>query len=202
MATHFKSNRFALFVPIVIFLAVACNNKADEKATENKDTKDTTGTSQTTQPKPAFTGVTLDMLYIDSASFNKFPGNKRIFFVLTYISPDTITLSGFTTIKSGDGSFPDPPIVLKKGGSIIINADTTYVGNVKLSHDQVKQVKDDIKATNAAFVLFTPSLSSTYPNHIQYTINYTNDDPGIKKNPLVIPTATTVIANPSPPKQL
>jgi hypothetical protein len=202
MATYFKSNRFLLFLPIVAFLVIACNNKTDEKATEKKDTTDTTSTSQTTEPKAAFTGVTLDILYTDSSSFNHLKPGNRIFFVLTYINPDIITLSGFPATGLGGGSFPDPPIVLQKSSSILMNANPVYVGNVKLDPNQVQQVKDDIKATNAAFVLFTPSLSSTYPNHIQYTINYTPDDPAKTKNPALIPTAGTVIANPSPPKQL
>jgi hypothetical protein len=201
MATYFNSSRSSLFLPIIISLAVACNNKADEKTTEKKPATDTSNAPQTAQSNANFTGVTLDVLYTDSASFNKAP-DKRTFFVLTYIEPDIITLSGFATAPSGGGSFPDPPIVLKKGGSMLIPSDTTYVGNVKLDKSDVQQVKTNIKTLQAGFVLFTPSLSPTYPNHIQYTIGYTNDDPGVNKNPLVIPTATTVIANPSPPKQL
>ena len=201
MATYFNSSRSSLFLPIIISLAVACNNKADEKTTEKKPATDTSNAPQTAQSNANFTGVTLDVLYTDSASFNKAP-DKRTFFVLTYIEPDIITLSGFATTPSGGGSFPDPPIVLKKGSSTLIPSDTTYVGNVKLDKSDVQQVKTNIKTLKAGFVLFTPSLSPTYPNHIQYTIGYTNDDPGVNKNPLVIPTATTVIANPSPPKQL
>jgi len=203
MTAYFKSNRSFLFLPIVAFLVIACNSKTEEKSAEKKDTttNSTMSSPQGAQPNANFTGVTLDILYTDSASFNKAP-DKRTFFVLTYIQPDIITLSGFPTAPSGGGSFPDPPIVLKKGSSILIPSDTTYVGNVKLEKSEVQQVKANIKALNAGFVLFTPSLSSTYPNHIQYTIGYTNDDPGVNKNPLVIPTAATVIANPSPPKQL
>ncbi len=203
MATYFKSNRFALFIQIVTFLAVACNNKADEKATEKKDTTDTTSTSQTTQPKPAFTGVTLDVLYTDTASFNSLPNGRRIFFAVTHIKPDTITLSGWPTRGAAGNSFDDDPIiVLKKGSSIVIPVDTAYVGNVKLDPNDVQQVKADIKTTNVAFVLFTPSLSTKYPNHIQYSISHSNDDPGHNKNPAIVPTAGTVVANPSPPKQL
>src|SRR5580765_2270633 len=100
MTSYFKlKNRFVLFVPIIIFLVIACNNKTDEKATEKKDTTTdtTTSTSQTTQPKSGFTGVTLDALYTDATSFKNLPNGKRIFFVLTYINPDVATLSGWPT---------------------------------------------------------------------------------------------------------
>jgi hypothetical protein len=200
MATYFKSNRFLLFVSIIVFLGITCNNKPEEKATEKKDTTDTTSTSQTTQPKSTFTGTTLDILYMDATSFKNLPGGKRVFFILTFINPDIVTLSAFASTSSG--SFNDPPIVLNKGGSIILNEDTTYVGNVKLTPNEVQNVKSDINVTGATNVLFTPSLSPTYPHHIQYTISLTKDDPAKTKNPAIIPTAGTVIANPSPPKQL
>ncbi len=199
MTTYFRSNRFLLFVPIIVVMVIACNNKTDEKATEKKDTTtDTTiSTAQTTQPKSAFTDVTLDVLYTDATSFKNLP-NRRIFFVLTYIKPDISTLSGWST--SG-GDFSDPPdITLKKSTQMIIIQDTTYVGNVKLSGNEVQQVKANIAATHAAYVLFIPTPSPTYRNHIEYAIGYTNDDPAVSKNPSLLPTATNVIANPSPPK--
>ena len=195
MATNFKSGRFLLFVPIIVVMVIACNNKTDEKATEKKDT--TMSPAQTAQPKSAFTDVTLDVLYTDATSFKNLP-NKRIFFVLTYIKPDISTLSGWST--SG-GDFTDPPdITLNKSTQMIIIQDTTYVGNVKLSANEVHQVKDNIAATHAAYVLFIPAASPTYRNHIEYAIGYTNDDPLVNKNPSLLPTATNVIANPSPPK--
>jgi len=199
MTSYFKlKNRFVLFVPIIIFLVIACNNKTDEKATEKKDTTTdtTTSTSQTTQPKSGFTGVTLDALYTDATSFKNLPNGKRIFFVLTYINPDVATLSGWPT---STGSFDDPPnITLKKGAEVIINQDTTYVGNVKLNPPDVKRVKDSIAATHATYVLFVPTPSTIYRNHIEYVITLTQDDPALVKIPLT--TSTGVTANPSPPK--
>jgi hypothetical protein len=200
MATYFKSNRYSLCVPFVAFMVIACNNKTEEKSAEKKDTTDTTSRSQTTQAKSTSAGTTLDILYMDATSFKNLPTGKRVFFILTYINPDIVTLSGWATTPSG--SFNDPPIVLNKSGSIIINEDTVYVGNVKLDPNDVQNVKNDINSTGAINVLFTPSLSPTYTHHIQYTISLTKDDPAKTKNPAIIPTTGTVIANPSPPKQL
>jgi len=143
---------------------------------------------------------TLDSLYTDATSFKNLPNGKRVFFALTYIDPDIETLTGWPTTPSG--SFDDPPIVLQKRSSIIINQTPIYVGNVKLDPNEVKSVKDDINATGATFVLFAPQESSTYPNHIEYRISLTKDDPAHNANPAIIPLTGTVVANPSPPKQL
>ena len=201
MATHFKSSRFSLFVSIIVFLVIACNSKTDEKATEKKDaTADTTtSTLQATQPKSGFTDVTLDALYTDATSFKNLPMGKRVLFVLTYLKPDTVTLSGWPT---SNGSYSDDPAIkLKKGAAnAVINQDTTYVGNVMLDQNEVKRIKDSIATTHATYVLFvpTPSADPKYRNHIAYVISLTKDDPALIKTPLT--TGTGVTANPSPPK--
>ncbi len=198
MATYLKSLKFFLFVSIIIFVAVACNNKTEEKAAEKDTAKDTTAisTSQTTQQMAGLTGVTLDTLYTDATKFKNLPTGKRIFFVLTYIKPDTVTLSGWPTAT---GTYEDTALItLKKGAAVTINRDTTYVGNVKLSINEIKRVKDSIATTHATYVLFIPTLSTTYRNHIEYVILLTKDDPALVKTPLT--TGTGVTANPSPPK--
>jgi len=202
MATYFKSNRFSLFIPVVMFLAVACNNKADEKATERKDTTadTTTSASQASQPTPAITGITLDGLYTEATSFNNLP-NKKVVFALTFINPDIKTLSGWPT---SNGSYSNnPEIQLKKGSaSVVLNQDTAFVGNVMIDQNEVKRVKDTIAKYNATYVLFTPRSSPEpkYRNHIVYDISVTQDNPALVKTPQA--TTTEVIANPSPPKQL
>ena len=199
MATNLKFNTLCLSVAIVS-LVIACNNKGDEKATEKKDTTaDTTmSASQTVQPK-AITGVTLDGLYTDATSFKNLPQGKRVIFVLTFIKPDTTTLSGWPT---SNGSYDDDPkIQLKKGSAgVVLNQDTAFVGNVMLDQVEVKRVKDSIATTHATFVLFTPRSSSDpkYRNHIVYDIFVTQDDPALVAKPLT--TSTGVSLNPSPPK--
>src|SRR6478672_8499573 len=136
--------------------------------------------------------VTLDRLYTDATSFKNLPpppgGPKRIFFALTYIDPNIVTLSGFPTTPSGAGPFdPNPAIVLKKAaGSVIIPGNPVYVGNVVLDAHDIQSVKQEIASTGATFVTFTPRLSSTYPNHVEYEIGLTKDDPGVSPNPLII----------------
>jgi len=158
--------------------------------------------------------VTLDRLYIDATSFKNLPpppgGPKRIFFVLTYVDPNIITLSGFPTTPSGPGSGPgafdpNPAIMLKKaaGPPIIIPGNPVYVGNLVLDPDEVNEIKRNIAQTGAAYVLFDPMPSSQYPNHVQYVTGYTKVDPGVNANPALIPPlAGTVTLNPSPPKSL
>lgn len=148
--------------------------------------------------------VTLYHLFTDATSFKNLPNGKRIFFVLTYIDPDIITLSGWPTTPSGGGSFdPDPAILLQKAAhSVIIPGNPVYAGNVILDPNDVQNVKRDIASTGATFVTFTPALSSTYPNHVLYIIGLTKDDPATNTNPLIIPTTSVVTANPSPPKAL
>lgn len=197
MAAYFKSNRLFLFIPAIVFLIIACNSKTDEKATDKKDT--TMSTSQTPQPNSSITDVPLDALYTDATSFKNLPQGKRIFFVLTYLKPDTVTLSGWPT---SNGSFDkNPKIQLKKGAArAVISQDTAYVGNVMLDQGEVRRVKDSIAATHATYVLFVPTPSSDpdYRNHIVYVISLSNDNPALNKTPLT--TATGVTANPSPPK--
>ena len=154
--------------------------------------------------------VTLDRLYTDKTSFNTLPSppggpRKRIFFVLTYIDPDIKTLSGYLTNPSGGGpgSFnPDPPaIVLKKAaGSVIIPKNPIYAGDVVMEADDVKKIKDYVASPGAEFVTFTPGISTDYPNHVEYTVGLTNDDPGVKPKPLILAGLATL--NPSPPKSL
>jgi hypothetical protein len=153
--------------------------------------------------------VTLDRLYTEATSFNNLPSpptgpKKRVFFVLTYIDPNIKTLSGYPTNPSGAGPFnPDPAIVLKKAaGSIIIPGDPIYAGDVVLDAGDVVEVKNIIAQTGATYVLFDPSPSSEYPNHVKYTIGYTKGDPSVNANPALIPTAGTATLNPSPPKSL
>ena len=153
--------------------------------------------------------VTLDRLYTDKNSFNNLPSpptgpRKRVFFVLTYIDPNIKTLSGYPTNPSGAGPFdPNPAIVLQKAAnSVIIPGNPVYVGEVVLDPPDIESVKQDIASTGATFVTFTPGLSSTYPNHVQYTIGLTKDHPATNTNPLIIPTTGVVTANPSPPKAL
>ena len=199
MTTYFKSNRL-LFLSIIVSLAIACNNKTEEKGTEKKDTTTTTDTTRSTAPtnqaRPGFTGVTLNILYTDATSFKNLPDNKRIFFVLTYINPDIATLSGWAT---SNGDFTnDPDIRLTKGISVILDQDTTYVGNVKLSKNDVRDVKQAIADHHANYVLFVPTSSALYPNHLAYDIKVTVDDPALVAQPVTF--LTGVIANPSPPK--
>src|SRR5215831_381341 len=98
MATSLKFNSISLLIPMIA-LVISCNNGADEKATEKKDTTadTTTSTPQAAQAKPAITGLTLDGLYTDAASFKSLPSNKKILFALTFINPDITTLSGWPT---------------------------------------------------------------------------------------------------------
>ena len=201
MATYFKSGRLFLFVSIIAFLVIACNSKTDEKATDTKDvTTDTTAnSSETTQPKSGFTDVALDALYTDATSFKNLPVGKRVLFVLTYLKPDTVTLSGWPT---SNGSYADTPLIkLRKGAAnAVISQDTTYVGNVMLEQNEVKRIKDSIATTHATYVLFVPtsSMDPRYRNHIAYVVSVTTDNPALNKTPLT--TSTGVIANPSPPK--
>jgi hypothetical protein len=200
MTTYFKSNRFSLFVSIIVFVAIACNNKTEEKGTEKKDTTTTTDTTRSTPPtnqaRSGFTGVTLNLLFTDATSFKNLPNNKRMFFVLTYISPDIATLSGWAT---SNGDFTNnPDIILTKGISVILDQDTTYVGNVKLSKDEVRDVKQAIADHHANYVLFYPTSSTLYPNHLAYDVRVTVDDPALVAKPVTF--LTGVVANPSPPK--
>jgi hypothetical protein len=201
MAKYFKSSRFYLFISIVVCLAIACNNKTDEKATEKKDTtSETTRTSQTTQPKAAFTGgVTLDVLYTDAASFQSIHQGDKLFFVLTYIDPDIVTLHGWAT---PNGNFSNPPdIRLEKGTpSINLGLNPAYVGNVKLDWPEIKRIQDSITSTSAKYVVFVPTPSITYRNHVEYSVSVSQDPPTLDKT--IQTTSTGVTANPSPPKAL
>jgi len=152
--------------------------------------------------------VTLDRLYTDATSFKNLPSppgpKKRIFFVLTYIDPNIVTLSGYPTNPSGAGPFdPDPAIVLQKAAnSVIIPGNPVYVGDVVLDPPDIAMVKEQIASTGATFVTFTPQLSSTYPNHVEYVVGLTKDDPGVNPVPTIIVVAGTATLNPSPPKSL
>ena len=147
--------------------------------------------------------ITLDILYTDAASLLSIHNGRRIFFVLTYIDPDIITLSGFTTTGNGAGGFdPNPAIVLRKAGSMIFNQSTLYVGNVEIDPPDVQQIQREIRNSGAAFVLFIPGVSTTYPDHIFYTTGLSMDDPAVKKNPTILEPLTTPPLNPSPPKAL
>jgi len=153
--------------------------------------------------------VTLNRLYTDATSFNSLPSppggpRKRVFFVLTYIDPNIKTLSGYPTNPSGDGPFdPEPAIVLRKAAdSVIIPGDRVYVGDVVLDAPDVEMVKDQIASTGAPFVMFTPQLSSRYPNHVEYVVGLTKDDPGVNPTPTIIVIEGTATLNPSPPKSL
>ena len=151
--------------------------------------------------------VTLDRLYTDKNSFNSLPSpptgpRKRVFFVLTYIDPNIKTLSGYPTNPSGSGPFdPNPAIVLQKGAdSLIIPGNPIYAGDVVMEADDVKKIKDYLASPGAEFVTFTPGISTDYPNHVEYTVGLTNDDPGVKPKPLILAGLATL--NPSPPKSL
>jgi hypothetical protein len=146
--------------------------------------------------------LNLNELYTDAASFTSIPNGSRVFFALTYLDPDIVSL-GLWPTRGGSGNFDnDPLIVLQKGRSIIINENPIYFGNLELDPPEVKSIKDDIRQTGAAFVLFIPSTSSLYPHHMQYTINLSMDDPAVKSTPEIIKVLATLTANPSPPKSL
>jgi len=204
MATYFKSSSFYLFISIVVFLAMACNNKTNEKTTEKKDTAtDTTAsTLQNPQPKAKLAGVEFTAFYTEAAEFiSKVPDQKRIFFGLAYVQ-GVPALSGWGT---NNGTFTDPPdITLKKAAATeVMLDDPIYDGNVKLEKKDVDTIKARLTRSGVAYVVFYPKPSSDYPGHVQYDIGYTNNNPGITKNLLFIEKlGSTTVANPSPPKQL
>jgi hypothetical protein len=156
-------------------------------------------TSQANEHKSSLTDVTLDALYTDATSFKNLPNGKKVIFVLTYVKPDTVTLSGWPT---NNGSFEDTPVIkLRKGAAnSTVSQDTTYVGNVMLDQNEVKRIKDSIATNHATYVLFAPEPSSNpkYRNHIVYVVSVTQDNPALTAKPLA--AATGVTANPSPPK--
>jgi hypothetical protein len=147
--------------------------------------------------------VTLNRLYIDATSIKNLPNGRRVFFALTYIDPDIVTLSGWPATPGGPFD-PDPAIVLRKVSSVIIPVNPVYVGNVVLDIPGVVDAKRIIAQTGATFVLFDPEPSTDYPNHVHYVMGFTKEDPTVKTNPAIIEieTLATTTLNPSPPKSL
>jgi hypothetical protein len=196
MASYLKPNSFLLLVPFIAFQITACNNNGNsEKPSDKKDStgavKETPLINQTALP---LINGSVDTLYADATSFKNLPKKKKVFFVLTFLSPDTLTLHGWTTKKGEYDSLPK--IMLIKGPPKTINQSPLYFGSVKLDSGDIKRIKEVIDSAHAKYVLFDPVLF--YTNHVRYAITVSDDKPGFNK--LLVTSPTGTFANPSPPK--
>jgi len=196
MGTYFKSNRFSLFVSIIVFVVIACNNKTDEKATGTTDTTGTTA-SETKSPVTAgLTGGILDTLFAVADSVRKLP-EKKLVFAFTFRTNDTLTIHGWSAEK--DSIFTlNPDIELQKYAPSNVSYSTgLYFGNMVLKKKGVKELQRQLQNTNIRSVLFAPRIVDV--NHISYDIFLSTENPAVGEK-IVNVTTTGLNANPSPPK--
>jgi hypothetical protein len=198
MTHSFARSTLLLFFAAIVFLLTACNNNAaDEKSSDKKDTTETAkNSSQVNLPTAGLTGGKLDTLFTDSASFVNLPANKKVVFVFTFRSNDTLTLHGWAAEKDTIFNI-DPEIKLMKyTPSNISYGEGMYFGNVILKKGEIKAVKKLLDSEHAHTVLFAPKLVDV--THIGYDIFISKERPGLDKILSVITTGAG--ANPSPPK--
>ena len=196
MASCLKPNSFLLFAVFISVEIISCNNGGGgEKPSDKNDSN--VAVKNTPLPNQASASLikgSVDTLYTDATSFKNLPKKKKVFFVVTFASPDTLTLHGWTT-KSGQYD-TDPKIKLIKGPAKTVNQNPIYFGSVKLDKDDVDRIKYVIDSAHATYVLFNPVLINT--NHVGYEITVSDEKPGFNK--LLVTAPTGAFANPSPPK--
>lgn len=199
MTAHFKSNRFSLFVAIIAFLVIACNNKADEKKSEAKDTTGAaTGTSEAKSPiTEGLTNGVLDTLFVDADSVRNLP-TKKVVFVFTFRTNDTLTIHGWSAEK--DSIFgADPDLELQKyAASAVSYGNGMYFGNMVLKKGDLKELQKRLNNNPTLHaLLFAPKIVDV--NHVAYDILFSSGSP-TRGEKIANVVASGFNANPSPPK--
>lgn len=200
MCTQKKWRRKLFILPLCFLLFTACNQNEPKNTDEPVTTKDDVGKNP--EPNNVTLKGTLDLLYVDSADFEKLVDDKRVMFCHTYQSANNLlTLAGWITkgnMGAPDSLPPDIKLLRWKTGTISIEQNL-YMGNVYIDKKQIKVIRDALrKAPTYKYVVFEPQIIS---EHIAYKIYVSNNPPsaaGPSPTPLV---DTGVEANPSPPRE-
>ena len=186
-------NNYLLFLFSILLIITSCKDKDDNKKTGDQPTIDST---KITPPKAAFTGGSLDTLWMLSSDFSQKP--EKIIFSFTIDANTKLTLHGWKD-KGGSNQFDtDPNYKFNNGRSGLLQyGPDMYFGNVVLQQSDVAKIINKIKQGNYTYVLLIPSIINT--KHIGYSVYVSNDDPRITGKVLVVdPTGADL--NPSPPK--
>jgi len=197
MATHFKSNGLFVFVSIVGFLVIACNNKTDEKAPATTDTTGATTTEAKSPVTAGLTGGVLDTLFAVADSVRKL-AEKKLVFAFIFKTNDTLTIDGWSATK--DSIFTlNPDLETKKYAPSTVNYSTgMYFGNMVLKKKEVKELQRQLTLNpTMRSVLFSPKLVDV--NHVAYDIFLSTENPAVGEKVKTV-TTTGLNINPSPPK--
>lgn len=149
----------------------------------------------------------LDELSIDTTTFSVLNdnGKNKVTFRFHITDPETLTLRAWVNgDKQNDypGNAADPKFTMHNGQKTGISiGEEVDLGNLVLSGSEVNKILKKAKKEKCTFVLFRPLDPVANGGQIVYDILVTDTDPQ-KLNPGVKPliSPTTVITNPSPPK--
>jgi hypothetical protein len=186
-------HRCMLLLSFSLLLATSCKNEDNKKNSGEQTLSDS---SKATPPKAAFTGGTLDTLWIASGNFASKP--EKIIFSVTIDANDHLNIHGWN-VKAGANQFDtDPNYKLSIGkASTLKYGPDMYFGNMVLQQSDVNKIIQKINQGRYEYVVFAPTIINN--NHIGYQIFVSHNSPALTGNVLSIdPTGTDL--NPSPPK--
>jgi hypothetical protein len=199
MKKLFFVKKYTVLLLMTGFLSSGCNNPSDngDSAEQAKAADSVETAAEPASTAAALLSGTLDSLWVDSLTFTKLGNNPAVFSF--YVGGlDTLTLHGWAGKGICKTSYtPYPDITLYKGKpSPASYGPGTYLGNVILDKNSVKNIIKVLKDSAAQYVLFAPQRSGAY---INYKIYLSKEYPTIlvKTRAIIDPNAST---NPSPPK--
>ena len=181
---------------VLCLLMGSCNQGGNENTPTPSSSDTAVKVTPVSQPEPLITDK-LDTLWIYADSVNKTP-KKKMIFSFRFAPMDTITIHGWT-FKGGIGrDYSDSAnLKLLKGLPTSISYNTgTYFGDLVLTEQQIKDIKQVIANHASQYVLFVPSITRGFLN---YEVFVSNDDP-LAAGKTKLATSTGAITNPSPPK--